>query len=74
MANSSMFSLPSMTAPAPNRRDVTVDSYSGLKPARMREAACDGTPLVQNKSLMPKGMPHKSGATPLASRASAARA
>src|SRR5438128_9368169 len=32
MANSSMLSLPSMTAPSRQRLDVTVLSYVGLKP------------------------------------------
>ena len=69
-----MFSLPSITAPAENSFCVTVDSYSGRKPRRMLEAACEGTPLVQKRSLMPSGMPHIAGASPAFSRASAARA
>src|SRR5271169_281991 len=37
MANSSMFVLPSTTAPAPRRRSTTVASYGGRHPAKMRE-------------------------------------
>src|SRR3990167_10230264 len=44
MANSSMFSLPSITAPAPNRLAVTVDSYRGTKLPRILEAAVERTP------------------------------
>ncbi|OIQ74213.1 hypothetical protein GALL_441380 [mine drainage metagenome] len=69
-----MLSLPNITAPASNSLVVTVDSYSGLKPSKMREAAWLGTPLVQNKSLIPNGIPHIAGASPAAIRASAARA
>ncbi len=39
----------------------------------MRDAAWLGAPSVQNRSLIPSGMPHRSGASPAASRASAAR-
>src|SRR5690606_32150162 len=39
MANSSLLSLPSMTAPASQRFCPTVDSYLGLKSSRMREHA-----------------------------------
>src|SRR5438067_13323227 len=37
MANSSMFSLPSITAPSRHRLVVTVDSYVGLNSPRMCE-------------------------------------
>ena len=40
----------------------------------MRDAACEGTPLVQNRSLIPSGIPHIAGASPLDSRLSAAAA
>ena len=69
-----MLSLPNMTAPASKSWLVIVLSYSGLNPSRMREAACDGTPLVQNRSLIPSGMPHISGASPALMRVSAAAA
>ena len=39
----------------------------------MREAACAGAPSTQNRSLIPSGMPQRSGASPASSRASAAR-
>ena len=39
MANSSMLSLPTRTAPAPRSRSTTVASKGGMKPARMREPA-----------------------------------
>ena len=74
MANSSMLSLPSITAPLSCSCCETVDSYSGLNPSRMAEAACDSTPLVQNRSLIPIGNPHMAGASPSAIRASAAAA
>jgi len=57
MANSSRFSLPSVTEPASFSFWLTVDSYCGLKPSRMWLAAVVSTPLVQNRSLMPSGMP-----------------
>ena len=72
MANSSMFNLPSITAPSPNSLRVTVDSYSGLNPSRMRLAAWLGAPLVQKRSLIPIGMPHIGGASFVLIRSSAA--
>src|SRR4030095_9743341 len=75
MANSSMFTLPSMTAPAFHRLAVTVDSYGGLKPSRMCEPAVVCTPSVQNRSLMASAMPSSApSASPLARRASEAAA
>src|SRR4051794_7662209 len=55
IANSSMLSLPSMTAPSRQRLAVTVDSYGGTNPPRIREPAVDRTPRVQNRSLTPIG-------------------
>src|SRR5690606_31014147 len=69
-----MLSLPSMTAPASASCWLTVDSYSGRKPFRMFDAACDGTPLVQKRSLIPTGIPHIDGASPALIRLSAAAA
>src|SRR5690606_15178954 len=74
MANSSMFSLPSMTAPSRHRLAVTVDSYGGLNPRSMLEPAVVCTPSVQNRSLMPSGAPSSAPPSPLARRASEARA
>src|SRR6185312_226796 len=74
MANSSMLVLPSITAPALNRFAVTVDSYGGRKPFRMREPAVVSTPSVQNRSLIPTGMPSMSPALPDLRRASEASA
>ena len=47
IANSSMLSLPSMTAPSSHRFWVTVDSYVGVNSPRMPEQAVVRTPLVQ---------------------------
>src|SRR5881409_2562036 len=57
MANSSMFVLPMMTAPARLRRSTQVASYVGTKPIRIREPQVVGTVLVHRTSLMAIGMP-----------------
>src|SRR5690606_32590197 len=57
IANWSMFSLPSIPAPALNRFDDTVDSYGGVNPSRIRLAAVVATPWVQNRSFIPFGTP-----------------
>src|SRR5450432_688550 len=57
MANSSLLSLPSITAPSRHSCEVTVDSYGGLKSPRILEQAVVRTPLVANRSLMANGMP-----------------
>src|SRR5271163_2969835 len=46
MANSSLLSLPSSTAPSRHRLAVTVDSYGGLKPSKMWLQAWVCTSLV----------------------------
>ena len=74
MANSSRLSLPSITAPAFQRFWLTVDSYSGLKPSRIWEAAVVSTPSVQNRSLMPIGRPSMAPPSPFASFSSDALA
>jgi len=74
MANSSMLVLPSITAPARNKFAVTVDSYVGTKPSRMRDPAHVITPLVQNRSLTAIGMPSSALASPARRRASEASA
>ena len=57
MANWSRLSLPSMPAPASHNFCETVDSYCGLKPSRIFEAAVVWVPLVANRSFMPIGTP-----------------
>src|SRR3569832_78356 len=49
IANSSMFVLPSMTAPASHKFCETVDSYGGTKFERMFAPAVVRTPLVQKR-------------------------
>src|SRR5277367_133516 len=72
MANSSMLSLPSITAPSRHRFEVTVDSYRGLKSPRIFEQAVERTPSVQNRSLMPSDAPSSGPPSPRASLASEA--
>src|SRR5471030_1856525 len=74
MANSSLLSLPSSTAPSRHSCEVTVDSYGGTKLPRIFEHAVVRTPLVANRSLMPSGMPPSGAPSPLAISTSAARA
>src|SRR5580698_10166897 len=70
MANSSMLSLPSITAPSRHRLAVTVDSYGGMKSPRIFEPAVERTPSVQNRSLTPSEAPSSGPASPAFSRAS----
>src|SRR5437660_4046614 len=72
MANSSLLSLPSMTAPSRHRFEVTVDSYGGTKLSRIFEQAVVRTSLVAKRSLIPSGMPASGPPSPLAILASAA--
>src|SRR3954463_15430956 len=74
IANSSLLSLPSMTAPSRQSCEVIVDSYGGTKLPRIFEHAVVRTSLVANRSLMPSGMPAKGPPSPLAFFASIARA
>src|SRR3954462_7991078 len=53
IANSSLLSLPSSTAPSRHSCEVTVDSYDGLKSPRIFEQAVVRMPLVANRSLIP---------------------
>src|SRR6185312_6363893 len=46
IANSSLLSLPSITAPSRQRCALTVDSYVGVKLSRIREPAVVRTPSV----------------------------
>src|SRR5580698_11509526 len=57
IANSSLLSLPSITAPSRQSCEVTVDSYGGTKLPRIFEQAVVRKPSVANRSLMPSGMP-----------------
>src|SRR6185437_3058501 len=52
IANSSLLSLPSSTAPSRQSCEVMVDSYGGLKSSRIFEHAVRRTSLVANRSLM----------------------
>src|ERR1700724_4040649 len=74
IANSSLLSLPSITAPSRQSCEVMVDSYVGTKLPRIFEHAVVRTSLVANKSLMPSGMPASGPPSPLAIFASIARA
>src|SRR6202000_148650 len=71
IANSSLLSLPSITAPSRQSCAVTVDSYGGTKLPRIFELAVVRTSLVANRSLIPSGMPLSGPPSPLAIRASA---
>src|SRR5665213_311966 len=72
IANSSLLSLPSITAPSRQSCEVTVDSYGGTKLPRIFEHAVVRTSLVANRSLIPSGMPPSGPPSPLAILASAA--
>src|SRR5215468_5720739 len=74
IANSSLLSLPSITAPSHQSFAVTVDSYVGTKSPRIFEQAVVRKPLVANRSLTPRGMPASGPPAPLAMTASLARA
>jgi hypothetical protein len=75
MANSSMLSLPSDTAPASARRCVTVDSNGGTNPRRIFDAHVVSIPRVTKMSLMPIGTPASApGSRPPARAASTASA
>src|SRR6195952_3879145 len=71
IANSSLLSLPSITAPSRQSCEVTVDSYGGTKLPRIFEHAVVRTFLVANKSLMPSGIPPSGPPSPFAIDASA---
>src|SRR6476660_3438389 len=66
IANSSLLSLPSRTAPSRQSCEVTVDSYGGRKLPRILEHA------VVRRSLIPSGMPASGPPSPLAIFSSAA--
>src|SRR5205807_3402065 len=74
IANSSLLSLPSITAPSRQSCDVIVDSYVGTKLSRIFEHAVVRTSLVAKRSLIPSGIPASGPPLPVASFASASRA
>src|SRR3569623_33651 len=57
IANSSMFSLPSITVPAAASRCPTVDSNGGMKPRRIFAAQVVSSPLVTKMSFSAIGTP-----------------
>ena len=75
MANSSMLSLPSTTAPAAASRSTTVASKGGTNPSRMREPQVVSSPLVRKMSFSAMGTPsRRERGSPRTRRASEARA
>src|SRR5215475_12502654 len=70
IANSSLLSLPSSTAPSRHKLALTVDSYGGVKLSRMREHAVVRTRSVANMSLTPSGIPSRGPPSPWRSLAS----
>ena len=68
IANSSMFDLPTMTAPAAFKRSITAASYGGTKFSSMREPHVVRTPRVIRTSLMQAGIPVRGAASPRARR------
>ena len=57
MANSSRFTLPTITAPAALSFFITVALYGGIKFSRIFDPQVVRIPFVQTISLMDKGMP-----------------
>src|SRR5882757_3824801 len=74
IANSSLLSLPSMTAPSRHSCEVTVDSYVGTKLPRIFEHAVVRTSFVANRYLIPRGMPASGPPSPFAILTSISRA
>src|SRR2546421_12594098 len=74
IANSSLLSLPSITAPSRQSCEVMVDSYGGTKLPRIFEQAVVRTSLVANRSLIPSGMPASGPPLPFRIFSSASRA
>src|SRR3954470_17683669 len=64
IANSSLLSLPSITAPSRQSCEVTVDSYGRTKVRSIFEHAVLRTSLVANSSLIPSGMPPRGPPSP----------
>ncbi|OPZ61839.1 MAG: hypothetical protein BWY85_02280 [Firmicutes bacterium ADurb.Bin506] len=61
MANSSMFALPTMTAPAAVNLSATVAEYGGTNPVRILLPAVVAMPSVQMLSFSATGMPVRIG-------------
>src|SRR6202021_2745537 len=74
IANSSLLSLPSSTAPSRQSCEVIVDSYGGTKSPRIFEHAVVRTSLVANRSLIPSGMPASAPPSPFSMLPTASRA
>jgi hypothetical protein len=76
MANSSMFVLPRITTPAWRNRRVTVASYGGRQPSRIREPHVVGMSAVVNTSLSASGTPARgeAGGSPRCRHSSTAAA
>src|ERR1700709_1961224 len=74
IANSSLLSLPSSTAPSRHSCEVTVDSYGGSKSPNILDHAVVRTSLVANRSLIPSGMPPSGPPSPFSILASTSRA
>src|ERR1700723_1384015 len=74
IANSSLLSLPSSTAPSRQSCEGMVDSYGGTKSPRIFEHAVGRTSLAANRSLIPSGMPASGPPSAFAMLASASRA
>ena len=55
IANSSMLVLPRMTTPASLRRRVTVASYGGRQPSRIRDPQVVGMPFIAQDVLQSQG-------------------
>src|SRR2546425_1660455 len=69
MANSSMFVLPTTTAPAPASRCTTVASYGGRQLSRILDEHVVGIPRVHNTSFRAMGTPASGpGSSPAATR------
>src|SRR5579859_8080907 len=71
IANSSLLSLPSRTAPSRQSCAVMVDSYVGTKLPRIFEHAVVRISFVAKRSLIPRGMPASGPPSPFAMSASA---
>src|SRR5581483_3358697 len=74
IANSSMFVLPTITAPASNSRRTTVASYGATKCSSIFEPQVVGAPRVTIRSLIATGTPSSGPRSPAPSRRSASSA
>lgn len=71
IANSSRLVLPSTIAPASRSLVMTVASYGGFQPSRMRDPHVVGNSCVQMMSLIATGSPASGGSpSPFARRSS----